>query len=276
MTKQNRSLMLFGLSTAMLAAGLVTAGMNRHPDPLPAKTESSGFPTEVLEAKDILRSNLERRFSDTSTRDFGMSRVATARSSGRLHVGPLMGLRLRCTMAGTRPAGNGQMEVYVDGKWIPAGEWRPIMKTENRDEARAVETFKNGQVDVAIYTFGRFDLDREGTYITTSQPRPVLGSGLAQRESKESGIRARGPAYVDVSTANAPIAGELAGFVRRAWASDQVDYTGEGKGRWVYFARRMSATRQECIGCHVNQGPVKEVGDKLGLFVIALRQNPAK
>jgi hypothetical protein len=100
-----------------------------------------------------------------------------------------------------------------------------------------------------------------------------------------SSLRAKGPAYLSQSAVIAPRAHEIVDFGRRAWRSEQIDFSETGKDGWVYFAHRVQAPDMSCGRCHGSRkvwednrqveikGPVQQPGDPVGLFVVALRKS---
>ena len=287
MDKGNRSWLMFGLASSAVATSAVLVGMSH---PAPTKTSDpkaiKGFSSRELSAKDILKSELVRRFTDRQNVDFGISRVI--RPGTRLHLSPLMNMQRTRTKASNdsyRKKPDGTYELFVEGEWINSNLVKPLLSPENDRETEAVNTFKSAKTDVAIYTVGQFELDTgevaaiDPNAVNLRQP-PYSGFQWGRYDS----LRAKGPAYVSQKSTVAPRAHEVVDFGRRAWASKQMDFVQEGKDGWVYFAHRVDAPDMSCGKCHgdrtftrngerVNlKGAVQKEGDGVGLFVIAMRR----
>jgi hypothetical protein len=291
MAKFNRSWIMFGVSTGVLAAGIVLAGMTNYRAPAPDTSAdpvpevAKKFSALVLNAKDDLVSELNRRFTDRQNVDFGMSRVV--REGRRLHVTPLMNITPKHSLRNDsyRKKDDGTYEALIEGDWVPALQVKPLMVPENDTERGAIAALRHGKVDVAIYTLGQFELDKG------EKPAP---DPKTERQSQPhyqgfqwgnyASLRAKGPAYVSQKGATAPRAYEIVDFGRKAWASKKVDYAAEGKDGWVYFAHRVAAPDMSCASCHGNRktwdnkqqidvkGSVQAAGDPVGIFIVALRK----
>jgi len=132
-------------------------------DPL-GDIAKSGLPGKTLAAEEILKSELNRRFTDRQNVDFGMSRVI--RDGTRLHMGPTMDrTMIRTERPQSRPTANGRYETLIDGTWVSMDQLKPLLHPENDQEKAAVQTFKDQKVDVALYTAGGFGGD-DGSKIT--------------------------------------------------------------------------------------------------------------
>jgi hypothetical protein len=289
MIRSNRPWLFFTVSTAVLAVSSVLVGMTNHRIMPAESTESEnvkGFSKPELDAKNVLKNELERRFTDRQNVEFGMSRVV--RVGSRMHYGPTMDKTQRGVKEKTRPLGNGRYEFEFDGAWYKMDDRKPRMTAENERESRAMKLLRDSKIDVAIYTVGQFELDKGEK--PTPMKQPASSNPNYQDFSYGSGnnLRVKGPAYTHQDAAMAPRAYELVDFGRLAWASKQVDYTAEGKDGWVYFAHRVNSNDASCARCHgdrkayVNgetkdiKGAIQKPGDPVGLFVIAVRRADAK
>ncbi|HJP83967.1 MAG TPA: hypothetical protein VJ835_10730 [Fimbriimonadaceae bacterium] len=280
MTKATRSWFYFGASATVLGASAILTGMTAHP----AATEMAStfkFSNRALAAKDMLRDELNRRFTDRQNVDFGMSRVI--RNGARMHyIGPTMNRAGMSEKAETRKNKDGKYEVLLDGVWIGLNHLKPRMQAENDREANAFLAFGDGKVDVAIYTVGGLQYDRGEK--ADADPRFVdvhdENRNLFQWQGS-MGMRAKGPAYVSQKSNLAPRAWEIVEFGRKAWASGKADFSADGPDGWVLFAHRVDAPDESCARCHAprpnpgdaEQAPAMKAGDKVGLFVIALKNH---
>jgi hypothetical protein len=286
MRKVARSTVSVIAGCAVLGTCAVVAGMSapvRHDDIDPlGDIAKSGLPGKTLAAEEILKSELNRRFTDRQNVDFGMSRVI--RDGTRLHMGPTMErTMIRTDRPQSRPTANGRYETLIDGTWVSMDQLKPLLHPENDQEKAAVQTFKDQKVDVALYTVGGFGGD-DGSKITGpvdeyKNPNPNWqGFTFATK----SGLRAKGPAYLQQSSGTAPRAWEVVGAGRKAWRSGKSDVALSGKDGWQYFAHRVEAPDASCARCHSPRGfgaataqqtdsAKLKVGDPVGVFIIAIR-----
>lgn len=287
MTKTNRSWLYFGLSAAVLAVSTVLVGMTNHRSESPEGLEvAKGFSSKELEAKNVLRDELERRFTDRQNVDFGMSRIS--RGGARLHSGPTMDKQPDDFLDGnqwrSRPGG---YETLIEGEWISVNKAKPMMTPENNAEKDAIELLKESGVDVAIYTVGQFELDAQ------KNPAPDDKRGAGEQNphlvdfswGSYNDLRAKGPAYITQKSSTAPRAYEIVEFGRKAWKSGRMDFSAEGKEGWIYFAHRIEAPDMSCAKCHGERqvfldntsrrirGVMSKPGDPVGLFVIAMKKS---
>lgn len=281
MTNSSRSWLFFGVAASLVTGSAVLVGMTNHPS-VPPENEGSnshGFSSSTLQARDLLKTELVRRFNDLSVPEFGASRM----------IGRLSDKRHAAVMDRAADAGSGrwhevgdgsrQRQVYADGKWISANAFKPALKAENVQEEKAIQLFKDGQVDVAMYTLGSFELDK-------GEKADLSHEGFSYDGGDT--IRVKGPIYLGQDSAPAPRASALIDVGRLAWASRQTDYSTKGKDGWVYFVHRVDASKSECISCHGDRpvviqrkvvkvkGIAQREGDPVGLFVIALRKADSK
>jgi hypothetical protein len=279
MTKATRPWFYFGASATVLGASAILTGMTAHPA-AHEMASSFKFSNKVLAAKDVLRDELNRRFTDRQNVDFGMSRVVRYGSRG--HRGPTMDKITIGDKFKTRPNGDGNYDVFFDGVWTGPKERKPRMNAENDRELNAIEAFAKENVDVAIYTVGGFIYDRGEKIV----PVPQMGITEYPHQNQfqwwtREGMRAKGPAYISQKSNFAPRAWEIVEFGRKAWASGKADFSADGPDGWVLFAHRVDAPDESCARCHAprpNPGdaqpaPEMKSGDRVGLFVIALKNH---
>lgn len=235
MKRSNRSWLFFTVSTAALAASSVLVGMTNYKNPtpqppslveskelaplpdnnveatLPRAEATGGFTAREIEAKNMLTMELNRRFTDRQNVDFGMSRVV--RFGTRLHRGPTMDMTaakdVKAAPQKTRPTKDGHWEFEIDGKWYAMEERKPLMRAENNNETNAMKLLRDGNVDVAIYTIGQFEMDKG------EKPEPQANPGNSNPNyrdfsyGKGDSLRVKGPAYIHQDSAMGPRTHEM-------------------------------------------------------------------
>jgi len=269
----------FGLSLAALGGCVVIEGMNRaEPKRMDFDLEARFSPT-VLSARETLRSQLLRRFTDKQDVDFGMSRVL--RLGQRVHFGSTMGIRKLGSSKDRRRLADGTNEYRVGGQWIREFDLKPMMSPENDSERQAIETLNAAKVDVAIYTVGEF----ESVHI----PPVQIYKHLDYDDVSWGGYgtyRAHGPAYICQKSTTGPKTAEVVDFARLAWESGKDRFSSQAKGNWTLIAYKVPAPDMFCAKCHGDRnersidgairkvrGAVQKPGDSVGLFVLAMRDS---
>lgn len=280
MRKVARSTVSMVAGLAVLGTCAVVAGMSApvHHDEfdLVGEMAKSGLPSKTLAAENVLKNELNRRFTDRQNVDFGMSRVI--RDGTRLHMGPTMDrTMIRTERPQTRPLANGRYETLIDGNWVSMDLLKPLLHAENDQEKAAIQAFKDQKVDVALYTVGGFGGDDGskimGPHDSEKNPNPNWQDFSFRTLT---GVRAKGPAYLQQASAMAPRAWEVVEAGRKAWRSGKSDMTLQGKDGWQYFAHRVEAPDASCARCHGVGGPLAQnaklkAGDPVGVFIIAIR-----
>ncbi len=236
---------LIAAGAAMLiTASLVAMSAPSDSDHKGTKTQKE----ELAGSIETLQKQLLRRFSERTNVDFGFSRVS--RPQSRMHMGPVMGIR--ATPNGFKYVDGKQMAPDLSGKLREVTQFRPQMSPENPDETTAINAFLAARRDVGIYTYGLFD-------------------------EKNAAQRLKGPAVLNQFEGPVPAATEIQEFASRAWRSGTANYHEIVNG-WGLYATKVSAADITCVQCHTSMQdangvkPKYAIGDKIGLFVIAVRQ----
>jgi hypothetical protein len=236
------------------------------------------LPGPVIGAKNVLARELNRRFSDFESGNFGMARVT--KLGERSHSGPSMNIQ-GSGLPQTRRQGEYGEEYLIEDTWISENDIRPVMVPENAAERAVVETARRANHEFAIYTMGRFDLDDGGPVMGKfSGPGNFHYNTLAWGNGR---LRGRGPAYLTIFGKTAPRVHTLVDFARRAWKSGKREFVEQGDQGWTLFGRRAIAPDICCAKCHGPQnrvadgiakktkGLVQKPGDAAGLYIIAIK-----
>lgn len=236
------SLKLYGLvGSALLVASVASvAGMTSPNSPEPPKGKL-GKHLKIASKEEAaiysLADEIQRRFHDRNDVDFGFSRVI--RPDRRLHVSPFA----------PKPFGRFQHRPSMPLRAAP------VMLAENDAEKQSLDILSlSRKLDVAIYTFGRFGLE------ASDLPARVKGPGYVRGDALDFGNAPEGIAFVE--------------SVRKAWATGAKEVVLSDRNGWHLLAQRVEADGQDCLGCHgaAGEGNLKNVGDSVGMLVIAVRE----